>query len=298
MIKDILCGFFMALADSVPGVSGGTVAFLAGEYDAFIGSFGNLIGKDREKRKRALFFLLRLGAGWLVGMGLSVALLARLFTTHIYAVSSLFLGLVAASVPLIVTEEWGTLRRGRMWHVLLFLAGCGAVVALSLVHIPIDAGKLTLPSALYILISGALAISAMVLPGISGSTLLLAFGLYIPIITGLKRFFTFDFGAFPLLFLFGLGVLAGIVISFRGIRFLLERYRPATVSVILGLMVGSLFAVVMGPTTLDTPLPPLNPGNSSLAAFLLGIAIVALFAFGKRVLQKRRGGHDGSDHAA
>ncbi len=56
-IKTAICGFFMALADSVPGVSDGTVAFFAGEYDHFIGSFGNIIGKDSMLRRRSLRFL-------------------------------------------------------------------------------------------------------------------------------------------------------------------------------------------------------------------------------------------------
>ena len=278
----------MALADSVPGVSGGTVALLAGEYDDFIGSFEAVIGKDKSRRRQALLFLLRLGIGWLIGMGLAVTLLADLFHTQIYIVSSLFLGLVAASIPLVAWEEKEALKAFRLWHLLPFLAGTGAVVGLSLMHISVTTESLTLPSALYVLVSGALAISAMVLPGISGSTLLLAFGLYVPIITGLKQILSFDFSPFLFLFLFGIGVLTGIFCSFKGIHYLLKRHRTGTVSAILGLMTGSLFAVVRGPTTLEEPLPPLNPGNSNLWFFLLGILIVVGFAIGKAVLQRRK----------
>lgn len=56
VLKEPVCGFFMAVADSVPGVSGGTVAFLAGVYGDFIGSFGNIVGKDKEKRKNLSSF--------------------------------------------------------------------------------------------------------------------------------------------------------------------------------------------------------------------------------------------------
>ncbi len=298
MIKTAICGFFMALADSVPGVSGGTVAFFAGEYENFIGSFGHIIGKNPDLRRRSLWFLLRLGIGWLIGMALSVSLLAGLFHTHIYAVSSLFLGLVTASIPLVAYEEKATLKACRPWHILLFLAGVGAVVALSLLHLPVTTEVRNLPSALYVWISGALAISAMVLPGISGSTLLLAFGLYVPIITGLKQLLSFDFSAFPMLFLFGTGVLAGIFCSFKGIHFLLQHHRSATVSVILGLMVGSLFAVVRGPTTLAAPLPPLAFSNANIGLCLVGILIVAGFAAAKIILEKRREHHDRMDHTA
>lgn len=294
-IKTAICGFFMALADSVPGVSGGTVALLAGEYDNFIGSFGAVIGKDRASRRGALLFLLRLGIGWIVGMALSVSFLAGLFHTHIYEVSSLFLGLVLASIPVIAMEEKETLKEARLFHIPLFLLGAGAVVCLSLFRIPVPVGSLTLGSGLYVFVGGALAISAMVLPGISGSTLLLAFGLYVPILSGLKNFMSLDFSSFPLLFVFGCGVLCGIFCSFKGIHFLLKRYRTGTVFAILGLTVGSLFAVVTGPTTLEEPLPPLAPDTLHIGFLLLGILIVGGFGVLKIFLQ-RRNRRDGADH--
>ena len=277
-------------------MSGGTVAFFAGEYDSFIGSFGNVIGKDKARRRQSLLFLLRLGIGWVCGMGLSVTLLAGLFTTHIYAISSLFLGLVAASIPLVVVEERATLRAFRPWHVLFVAAGVAAVVGLSLLHVSVSTETLSFGSGAYVFISGALAISAMVLPGISGSTLLLAFGLYVPIITGLKRFFTLDLSALPLLVVFGLGVLCGIFCSFKGIHYLLGHCRTATVSVILGLMAGSLFAVVMGPTTLADPLPPMSFATIHIGFLLLGVFIVAAFAATKFVVEKRRESHGGMDN--
>ena len=76
-------GFRMALADSVPGVSGGTVAFILGFYDRFINALHDLLGRDNAARKTALAYLLKLGVGWIVGMGLCVSLLAGLFADHI-----------------------------------------------------------------------------------------------------------------------------------------------------------------------------------------------------------------------
>lgn len=104
-------GFCMALADSVPGVSGGTVAFILGFYDRFINALHDLLGRDNAVRKTALAYLLKLGVGWIVGMGLCVSLLAGLFADHIYFMSSLFLGLTAASVPFVALAEKDSLRR-------------------------------------------------------------------------------------------------------------------------------------------------------------------------------------------
>ena len=82
-------GFCMALADSVPGVSGGTVAFLLGFYDQFIDSIDDLITGSREKKKAALFFLIKLGTGWVCGMILAILILASVFDAHIQSVPCL-----------------------------------------------------------------------------------------------------------------------------------------------------------------------------------------------------------------
>ncbi len=287
-LKIVLCGFLMAVADSVPGVSGGTVAFMAGIYDPFIASFGQVVGRDRQARRGALFFLLTLGIGWIVGMGLSVLLLSKVFTGHIYEVSSLFFGLVAASIPLLIVEERETLRAFRPWHILCFLAGVAAVVLLCLAHFTVPVASLTPLSLLYVFVSGALAISAMVLPGISGSTLLLAFGLYVPIIEGLRGLMGGDLSSLLLLVVFGLGVIAGIILSFRGIHYLLERHRGGTVYCVLGLMLGSLYAVMQGPTTLADPLPAMGFSRMRIGYLLLGVLIVAAFALAKYLIAKRR----------
>ena len=68
MLLIVLGGFLMALADSVPGVSGGTVAFLMGFYDDFISSLNDIVSKDKEKQKKAIRFLVNMGGGWIVGM--------------------------------------------------------------------------------------------------------------------------------------------------------------------------------------------------------------------------------------
>ena len=91
MIIKILGGFLMALADSVPGVSGGTIAFLLGLYDDFIGSLNNIVSKDKEKRMKAIKFLLKLGSGWIVGMAMAALVIKAVFEIEIYAISSLFL---------------------------------------------------------------------------------------------------------------------------------------------------------------------------------------------------------------
>ena len=109
-IIQFIRGFCMALADSVPGVSGGTVAFLLGFYDQFIDSIDDLITGNMEKKKTAFFFLIKLGIGWVTGMILAILILANVFESHIYAISSLFIGFIIFAIPIVVREELDTLK--------------------------------------------------------------------------------------------------------------------------------------------------------------------------------------------
>ena len=264
----------MALADSVPGVSGGTVAFLLGFYDEFINSLNYLIKGCKEERIKAIKFLIKLLIGWVVGMALAVSILANVFDQGIYKISSLFLGLVITSILIMIMEEKKNLRNKK--NMLFMIPGILLVVVLSIIKVTkgLDLQNLNLGMIIYIMISGMLAISAMVLPGISGSTLLLSFCLYIPIITAIKNLLHFDFSGFSLLLIFGIGVLLGIFVSIRGIKKVLEKYRSQTLYVIIGMMIGSLYAIIVGPTTLKVPKEAMNFHNFSIIYFLIGILIV------------------------
>ena len=99
MIYNIFHGFCMAMADSVPGVSGGTVAYILGFYERFIDALHYLFSGSMRERKEALRYLLKLGVGWIIGMVSSVLVLAQLFESHIYFLTSLFLGLTLAALP-------------------------------------------------------------------------------------------------------------------------------------------------------------------------------------------------------
>lgn len=285
-------GFCMALADSVPGVSGGTIAFILGFYDQFINSLNNLVFGNKKEKKEALFFLLKLGIGWVVGMVLAVLVLTSLFANHIYEVSSVFIGFILFSLPLIISEEKGVLK-GKYKNLLFLILGI-VIVSLITYFNPmngsenvVDITNLSFGLILYVFVAAMIAISAMVLPGISGSTLLLIFGLYIPITTAIKEFLHLNFGYFPILVIFGLGVLTGIAVVIKGIKVALSKYRSQTVYLILGLMLGSLYAIVMGPTTLEVYHEPMTFQTFSIAFFILGGLIIGLLQWLKGFLAKK-----------
>jgi len=120
----------MAMADSVPGVSGGTIAFLLGFYDEFINSLNDLMGKDNARRKQAFFFLFKLGVGWVAGFCLSVLVLSGLFQEHIYEISSVFMGLTFFAVPMVIREEKDSIR-GRYGNLVFTVLGIGLVFCIS-----------------------------------------------------------------------------------------------------------------------------------------------------------------------
>lgn len=291
MLREGMNGFCMALADSVPGVSGGTVAFILGFYDRFIGSINDFVFGNMEKKKTSFSYLVKLGIGWMTGMVLAVLLLSSLFESYIYTVSSLFMGFIAGSIPLIIREEKESFGGSRN-----ILKGIGFCIAGILVVAGIawlngktgvasmDLGQFHIGTGIRLFFIGMIAISAMFLPGISGSTLLLTFGAYIPVITAVRGLLGMDFSYLPLLIFFGLGVLTGAVTVVKGIQFCLEKFRTQSVYAILGMMIGSFYAIMQGPATLKVPQPVMGFGNFQILAALVGLALV----LGMQLMKERR----------
>lgn len=279
MILNFIRGFCMALADSVPGVSGGTIAFLLGFYDQFITSLDHLMTGSNDERKKAVVFLCKIGIGWVAGFIAAVLVLANIFETNIYQISSLFIGFILFAIPIVVLEEKECMK-ATISNILALAIGIGVVFAITYFN-PISGGEtgvdlanLDLGLGIYIFVTAMVAISAMVLPGISGSTLLLIFGLYVPIISAIKAFLHFELQYFWALCIFGLGILAGILIVIKVIHWALEYHRSFMIFLIIGMMVGSIYAIIMGPQTLAVPKAPLSFDTFSILWFIIGGAVI------------------------
>ena len=127
----------------------------------------------------------------------------------------------------------------------------------------------------------------MILPGISGSTILLIFGLYIPIMNKIKDLIHLDFNALPVLIIFGLGIIFGVVIFAKTLRKCLEHHRSSTIYLVLGLMLGSVYPIIMGPTTLESPMEMLNFKNFSILYFIIGGIIIIGLEYLKKIIDKK-----------
>lgn len=285
----------MAMADSVPGVSGGTIAFILGFYDKFISSLDTITSnkKSKKEKKEALLFLIKIGIGWIFGFILSVLFISSIFESQIYKISSLFVGFIIFSLPLIIIEEKKSIIN-RYKNIIWTVIGL-ALVALITYFNPVSSNassslSLANPNILlyaYVFICGVIAISAMILPGISGSTLLLIFGLYVPIMSAIKEILHFNFSYLPIVIIFGCGVIVGMLSVIKLIKKLLLTKRSQLIYFILGLMLGSIYAISMGPTTLEVSKPAMTFDTFNIVFFLIGGFIILLLQKVKVFFEKK-----------
>jgi len=293
MILNLFNGLCMALADSVPGVSGGTIAFILGFYDKFIDALHYFFDKNSGKRRRAFKYLFNLGIGWIFGMLLSIFFLSNLFKSEIYLMSSIFLGLTISSLPFVIKDEREILSENKNDFYFIII-GIVAVIALVLFRENalirnFDLNNPNIWELIYLLFSGAVAISAMVLPGISGSSILLIAGVYIPVVEAIGEILRFNFDKIFSITVLGFGIIFGIFISINFIRDKMRNHRSKMLYLIIGMIIGSVFAIIMGPTTLSLDLKPLNFENFRLSGFVGGIFILfALELIKNMAIKKKR----------
>ncbi len=316
-------GFLIGIANIIPGMSGGTLALVLGIYERLITALRN-IGTSTAKRLLSIFtfrkkafldfqdelrridfgFLMILGIGAVAAVLVSSNLIVYLLNFHHDATYGFFFGLVLTSI-LIPAR----MLKGFSWRELLVLFAAVALLVFA-EEFKKSAAGLTSESDKGLEVSigtlaiffgcGALAISAMILPGVSGSFLLLAFGVYFPLVTAIKDFMEdvptlFKGDISPpilsnglILAIFAIGCLFGLLAFTRLLNFLLARFRNLTIAFLMGLMVGSLYglwpfraSVTVGEKHYDTAhlLPQLDMNLLiTVCVFLIGCGIILGFS--------------------
>lgn len=239
------CGFLMGAADIVPGVSGGTVALILGVYERLVAAIsradGTLISLivSRDWKGAAqridLKFVLALGIGIGAGIVGLASLMNHLLTHHMAYTFAAFSGMILASSVLVA-------RRIKSWDIgllgILLAGSCVAfrVVTLNALQDPPD-------TLAYMYFCGAIGITAMILPGISGAFILLLLGRYHEITDSIKGILhgSITFDVIISLVVFALGCLTGLLAFSRVLRWLLEKFHDQTMAVLCGFMLGSLY---------------------------------------------------------
>lgn len=249
LVKDILRGVAIGIANIIPGVSGGTLMVSMGIYDEVICSVTGIFRHWKESVKTLLPYAVGMAAG-IVGLSFVIS---WLFAEYPFQTAMLFIGLIFGGIPMLLAKVAG--RRPNVAELLVFAAFFGLIVWMqfwgegSAKVLSVTPGTM---AALFFI--GALAAATMVIPGVSGSMLLMSLGYYTPIIDHINAFViavvTLDFGTvwycMGILVPFGVGVLLGIFLIAKLVEYLLKRQERLTYFAILGLVAASPVAVLSG----------------------------------------------------
>lgn len=236
--KNIYRGFLMGVSDLIPGVSGGTIALLLGIYERLIASINGLLSKNWKKQ---LSFLIPLG----IGMSTAILSLSRLiewlFHHYPQPLHFLFLGLILGVLPNLFYQS-DARNTFKTKHLILLIL---ATIIIGGMDFFIPNEKVIIQDrslATYVLFlsSGFIASTAMILPGISGSLVLMIIGVYYTVINAITNLHL------DVIVTVGIGVVLGILLMSKVIDFLLKNNRTATFAVIIGMVIGSIFVVYEG----------------------------------------------------
>ena len=328
-------GFLIGIANIIPGMSGGTLALVLGIYERLIGALRRigfstvkkLLGVVRLKRRTFTEagdelrridsgFLALLGIGAIAALLLTSKLIVYLLNNQHDATYGFFSGLILTSILIPVRM----LNRFRGKELIVLLVAIVLILSLSLgmgekqlervAYKSGDAAAMESPAESptgfptywelgLFFGSGALAVSAMILPGISGSFLMLALGVYFPLLTAINTLVEgvpkllkgvlseSMLGSLLILGFAAIGCLFGLLAFTRLLNYLLERYRNLTIAFLIGLMVGSLYGLwpfreftMVDGERIDTAhiLPPLDMNLLiTMGAFLIGCGVIFLF---------------------
>lgn len=255
-LKNIFIGMVLGVSNIIPGVSAGSMAVVMGIYDKLIDSVCTVF-KDFKRNFKFLFFL---GIGVLLGIILFSSLMEKLLISYPWQMNYLFMGLIIGGIGMLFKEIKE--EKLKKTDYIYFLIPLILLIAINFISssesVIID--NLSLKNALYLLICGFVASSTMVIPGVSGSFILILLGAYGSIISAVSNF------NLPILFPFGIGVLLGLIVMVKLIEFLLKRFKLKTYMCIVGLVIGSLFSIFPG---FEFSLK----GLSSIVMFVVGYAI-------------------------
>jgi len=272
-LKDIIRGMIIGVANVIPGVSGGTMAVSMGVYQKIIDSINNIKSDFKNSIKNLWPFL--------VGMVLGIVCLSFIinFLLTNYEIPTVFgfIGLVIGGVPAIINKLDD--KRIKITHIIAFIFTLLIIILPSIISMqtePLKEIPISFFNIIILLILGIVSSSAMVVPGVSGSMILMMLGYYDIIISTIKNTVTyllkFDISSaingVLLLFPFGIGVILGIIIITKIISYLLNKFPNASYWGILGLVSASPFAIIAKIST--------SLSNISLATWIISILTMTI----------------------
>ncbi|WP_232718537.1 DUF368 domain-containing protein [Bacillus sp. FJAT-45037] len=260
--RNIFKGMAMGISDIIPGVSGGTIALVLGIYHSLIAAINGLFSKNWREH---ILFLIPVGLGILLALVSVSHTIEWLLVEYPEPLFYFFLGLIIGVVPFLL-KDINYKQTFQPYHYVVLLIG--AILVGSTYFITSDElanvmTQLTWSDYAFLFIAGWLASSAMILPGVSGSFVLLLIGVYPTVIHALSNM------VIPIIIVVGIGVLVGILTTSRLITVLFQNHKISTYALIIGFILGS--TIVIFPGIPDQPVLVII----SLLSFILGGASVS-----------------------
>ena len=273
MIKNIIGGIAVGIANVIPGVSGGTMMVLLGIFDKVMEAIPGILHFKSPKWKEYAIFLLQVLVGVAVGLVGFAKILEVLFEILPIQTMYWFIGLIAFSIPVFMKSE----MKGSKFYPISFVVGMAIVIVLQImnpgdaINVDVVFPAITITHLLTMIVVGFIGGFTMFLPGVSGSMVLLIIGQYHLFKSYLANVTSFEMNILVPLAFMAIGVLIGIVVSAKVLKVALDKNKPATLSSLLGLIISS--TLVLFYQTFGAPYD-VTLVLTSLLAFLLGGAIV------------------------
>lgn len=238
-------GFVIGIANIIPGVSGGTLAITLGIYERLIKAISHFFTNLKENIK----FLVPIAVGAVLSLLILSNVIGYALDHYPIPTTLLFVGLIFGGVPLLYRHVKTEKKSGS--NLLIFFITFAIVTIFAFLkegNFSVDLSNLNLFGYILLFIVGMVAAATMVIPGISGSFMLMLLGYYQPIINTIRNLTRFDdlTKSFMILIPFGIGVLVGIVLIAKLIEFLLEKYEVKTYFGILGFVLASVLTLIYG----------------------------------------------------
>lgn len=236
--KNLYRGMIMGAVDVIPGISGGTIALLLGIYERLIEAINGFFSKNWKKQ---LGFLVPLGVGMVTAIFLLASLIEWLFINYPTPTLFFFLGLILGVLPYLLYKANAKNTFG-IKHIFFLIAGIILIVAIGFLSTGDGEIITNITPSTYLLlfVAGFIGSSAMIIPGISGSFMMLVLGVYPTVIAAISNF------QFDIIIVTGLGIAIGFVIMSRVIGYCLKNYFSLTFAATIGLVLGSVFVIFPG----------------------------------------------------
>ena len=284
-IINILKGVFVGIANVIPGFSGGTMAVLLNVYDTFIYAFANIFNNFKNAFKRCWSLFL----GIIIGILLAVVTVVKLLEVIPFITIMFFVGLIIGSIPQIYKKA--KVGKLKIIDIISFLIAIAVIVVLPLITTTnYEVVNFNVWLYIILLLLGVICSSAMVVPGVSGSLVLMAFGYYTFIMTSgknlLKNLFNFSFENYWNIVLaigfFTIGCLLGLVLISKLIAKLMEKHPKTVYMTILGLLLASPFGIIYAVLKPDSGYSVKADAITiifSIVSFIAGVAVIVLMEY-------------------